>query len=40
MILKKKLFITNLPTAAALATVEDKIPNVNDVVKKADFDSK
>ena len=32
--------ITNLATAAALTTVKNKIPNVSDLVKKADYDAK
>ena len=41
MRLKKKILrITNLGTTAALTTVENKIPNVSDLVKKADYDAK
>ena len=32
--------ITNLATTAALTNVENKIPNVSDLVKKADYDAK
>ena len=32
--------VTNLVTTAALASVENKIPNVSDLVKKADYDEK
>ena len=32
--------ITNLATTAALTTAENKIPNVSDLVKKADYDAK
>ena len=32
--------ITNLGTTAALTTVENKIPNFSDLVKKADYDAK
>ena len=32
--------ITNLVTTAGLATVENKIPNVSDSVKKTDYDAK
>ena len=32
--------ITNLATIAALTTVENKIPNVSDLIKKADYDVK
>ena len=31
--------ITNLATTAALTTVENKIPNISDLVKKADYDA-
>ena len=31
--------ITNLATTAALTTVENKIPNVNDLVEEADYDA-
>ena len=31
--------ITNLATTAALATVENEIPNVSNLVKKADYDA-
>ena len=32
--------ITNLAAAAAFTTVENKIPNFSDLVKKADYDAK
>ena len=32
--------ITNLPTTAALTAVENKIPNVSDLVKKTNYDEK
>ena len=32
--------ITNLARKAALTTLENKIPNVSDLVKKADYDGK
>ena len=32
--------ITNLPTTAALTAVENKIPNVSDLVKKLNYDEK
>ena len=32
--------ITGLATTAALTTVENKIPNVTDPVKKGDYDAK
>ena len=32
--------ITNLATTAALTTVKNKITNVSDLVKKADYDAK
>ena len=37
---KKYLVFTNLATTASLTTVENKIPNVSDLVKKADYDAK
>ena len=36
----KILDITNLATTTALSSVEHKIPNVSDLVKKADYDAK
>ena len=32
--------IINLTTSAGLTTVQNKIPNVSDLVKKADYDAK
>ena len=32
--------VTNLVTTAAVASVENKIPNVSDLVKEADYDEK
>ena len=32
--------ITNLATTAALTTVENKMPNISDLVKKANYDTK
>ena len=32
--------ITNLATTAALTAVENKIPNVNNLVKKTDYNTK
>ena len=32
--------ITNLATTAAFTTVENKIPNFSDLVKKSDYDAK
>ena len=41
MKLKKEIpSITNLATTVALTNVENKIPNVSDLVKKADYDAK
>ena len=31
--------ITNLATTAALTAIENKIPNVSDLVKKVDYDA-
>ena len=40
MKLKKEIpDITNLVTTTALTAVENKIPNVSDLVKKADYDA-
>ena len=36
----KTLNITNVATAAALTRVENKIPNVSDLVKKTDYNTK
>ena len=33
------LSVTNLATTASLTTVDNKIPNVSDLVKKADYDA-
>ena len=35
----KTLNITNVATAAALTRVENKIPNVSDLVKKTDYNT-
>ena len=41
MKLKKEIpSITTLATTVALTNVENKIPNVSDLVKKADYDAK
>ena len=36
----KKPSITNLATTDAVTAVDDKIPNVSDFVKKADYNEK
>ena len=39
--LKEKIpNITGLATSSALSAVENKIPNVNNLLKKADYDTK
>ena len=40
MRLKKKSNITNLATTATLTAVQNKIPNVSNLVKKTDYDTK
>ena len=40
MVKDKILNIANLATTTALTAVENKIPNVSNLVKKADYDAK
>ena len=40
MRLKKITIITNLATNTALTAIENKIPNVSNLVKKTDYNTK
>ena len=40
MVKNKITNITNLPTITALTAAENKIPNVSNLVKKADYNKK